>query len=65
MHSIARNSNELTSYFKVANDKLERKINLSILLVLLLAEIYNERIYSDDFLHIFSNYDGGVKIDLF
>jgi hypothetical protein len=50
-----KNSNELTTYFKVAKDEPESKINLPILLALLLAKIYNERIYSDDFTHVFSN----------
>jgi hypothetical protein len=66
MHSIARyrSNNKIMIYFIVANDNGERKINLSIPLVLLLAKIHNERTHSVDFMHIFSNYDCDVKYDL-
>jgi hypothetical protein len=66
MHSIARyrRSNKIMIYFIIANDNRQRKINLSILLALLLAKIYNERMHSDGFMYIFSNYDCDVKNDL-
>jgi hypothetical protein len=63
MHSIHRyrNSNTIMTYFGVANDNRQRKINLSILIALLLAKIYNELMHNNGFIHIFSNHDGGVK----
>jgi hypothetical protein len=66
MDSIAtyRSSNKIIIYFIVANDNQQRKIDLSILLALLLAKIYNERMHSGSFMHIFSNYDCDVKNDL-
>src|SRR5919109_4604156 len=63
MHSTARyrRSNKIVIYFIIANDNRQRKIDLSILLALLLAKIYNERMHSGGFMHIFSNYDCDVK----
>jgi hypothetical protein len=56
MRSICRckSSNNIINYFIMANENLQRKINLSIVLAqLLLAESYNELTRSDGFLHIF------------
>jgi hypothetical protein len=57
IHSIARyrrNRNKIMVYLIVANNNRPGKINLSILLALLLAKIYNERIHSKGFMCIFS-----------
>ena len=66
MHSIARyrSSNKIMIYFIVANDNRQRKINLSVLLIVLLAKTYNELTPSDSFMHILTNCDCDVKNDL-
>jgi hypothetical protein len=63
IHSIRRyiNSHTIITYFRVSNDNRQRKINLSVLPALLLAKIYNQLMHNNGFMHIFSNYDGGVK----
>ncbi len=66
MRSIAgyRSSNKIIIYFIVANDNGQRKINLSILLVLPRAKTYNELMHRDGFMHIFYNCDCDIKNDL-
>ena len=53
MRSIAkyRSSNKIIIYFIVANDNGQRKINLSILLVLPLAKTYNELMHRDGLIY--------------